>query len=94
MTHKGKVSCIIYGICHMMWEWISVNISHQITFLQTYFVVYYIIITILQFSKLMAVHYGVLVLPWVTGGDNDAGTHQITCGTHKLVKVHSSEHKQ
>jgi len=33
------------------------NISYQITFPQTYFVVYYIIITILQFSKLMAIHY-------------------------------------
>jgi len=38
------------------------NISYQIIFLQTYFVVYYIIITILLFSKLTAVHYCVLVL--------------------------------
>jgi hypothetical protein len=94
MTHKGKVSCIIYGICHMMWEGISTNISYQITFFQAYFVVYYIIITILQFSKLMAVYYSVLVLPWVTVCDNDAGTHKSTCDTHKLFKVHSSEHKQ
>jgi hypothetical protein len=57
-THKGKVSCIICTIRHMMWEGISMNnISYHRSFPPIYFVVYYVIITILQFPKLVARHY-------------------------------------
>jgi hypothetical protein len=62
MTHKGKVSYIIYGIRHMMREGISMNISYQMTFLQTYSVVISLSI-FCKFPKLMAIHYCVLMLP-------------------------------